>query len=131
MRVAVNIEFTDEELRKYAEDVGRRWVVNTIHSVIQHLPALKVPPGFIEGIMQAASTVAPEAKKEPPPPDPYEMRLPDKCTRIEASPVFDDGWMCHKCGVTNNDHRVACRQCMHERCDMVMTPPPNPSGPEA
>jgi hypothetical protein len=150
MQVAINVEFTDEELRKYAEDVGRRWV----HVLLSHLkdPDLSrfAQQAFAMGMNIAA---AQEHKKRgaapsPPPfgfhqaPFPFDFDFPgsvpryppppsgaikdpppsilEKCFRIEKSAQYEEGWCCHKCGYANVEQRAVCRNCAHERCDDVV-----------
>jgi hypothetical protein len=49
-----------------------------------------------------------------------------QCLRIEEGPYIEEGWCCHLCGIYNGVRRAACRKCKHERCDIVVTPPPSP-----
>ena len=36
-RASINVEVEDGDLRKFLEDVARRWTLNTIHDVLKHL----------------------------------------------------------------------------------------------
>ncbi len=36
-RASINVEFEDGELRKFGEDMLRRWTLNTIHDLLKHL----------------------------------------------------------------------------------------------
>lgn len=51
------------------------------------------------------------------------------CFRIEANQQIEEGWCCHVCAGYNGVHRAVCRNCGHERCDVIITPPPGPSVP--
>lgn len=152
MKTAINVEFTDDELIKYASDVGRRWGLNFIHDVIGHLGALKIDPKFVEGLMQAIKMSfeqrpkngsGPQQRQEPQtsqvphadpfargaPPDPHDGMPMSKCLHIESSSVHEEGWACHLCGTYNIVQRPICRACQHERCDVIAPPPPGPRGP--
>lgn len=136
MRVAVNLEFTDDELRKFAEDVGRRWTLGFIHESLRHINELKLDPSLSKSLQQACAMglAAAMNRTEPPPdvgpiaadatfePDPP----PTKCVAIYADgrSEFDDGWICHRCRAYNGLRRDVCRTCSHDRCDVIVTPPP-------
>jgi len=134
MRVSVNVEFTEDELRKYAEDVGRRWVVNAIHEVITHLPALKLDPSialvlgqqFVSAFGQKSSSQRPRPQTDPGPTATGFSDAPhiERCKRLGESVSEDGGWICCRCGQYNGAHRVACRNCQHDVCDIIVTPPP-------
>jgi hypothetical protein len=131
MRVSVNVEFTEDELRKYAEDVGRRWVVNAIHEVITHLPALKLDPSVALALGQqfvSAFAQKPSPQQSHPQTDPGHGASGDphieRCKRLGESVSEDGGWICCHCGQYNGAHRVACRNCQHDVCDIIVTPPP-------
>jgi len=135
MKATINVEFTDDELRKYAEDVARRIGLNVIHDVIGHLGAVKhVAPGTFEAVEQAlVSAIATGTKTgQPGPmpsasePAPFEPPALDRCLRIEANQNSDESWICCKCDALNGVHRAACRLCGHGRCDVVVPPPPSP-----
>lgn len=36
-RASINVEFEDGDLRKFAEDMLRRWTLNTIHDLLKHI----------------------------------------------------------------------------------------------
>lgn len=134
MRFAVNIEFTDEELRRYGEDVSRRVVLNGIHDVVRHLGAMKINPDLTAQIAQAVATsiFASKAPRRPaPPPNPPETPSPpppslEKCSRVEGHQYMEEGWVCHCCSTYNVALRSACRTCGHERCDVIVPPAPSP-----
>ena len=147
MKATINLEFTDEELRKYAVDVGRRVSLNFIHDSIAHLAALKIPPippGFGAVISQALASAfngagkeqqtTPEYPKGPVPSSPVDLK---SCLSINSDedPHRDDGWFCCRCSIFNGVQRATCRNCAHDRCDVVVTPPPpaasTPSDPSA
>jgi hypothetical protein len=142
MRVTVNIDFTGEELRTYAEDIGRRWVLTLIHEVMTHLGALKLDPSFLSVFQQAVSmgmdaamkssrVAAPprshvqHAQTGPIPRGPW--RTPPAastaepitcCFPIDDSHYLEKGWGCHVCATYNGLQRPACRNCGHLRCDL-------------
>ena len=125
MKATINVEFTDEELVKYAEDVARRVTLNAIHDVVQHIPALKLNPDLAATLAQvvAAALASAFGKKDAPPETTagqYSSRT--VCERIEASAHLEEGWVCCGCSVYNVGSRPACRNCGHVRCDIV---PPN------
>lgn len=135
MKFAINVEFTDEELRKYAEDVGRRLAVNTIHEVITHLPAIRLDPSVASTMAHAFMDVF--SKKAQPPagpqqksdPGPIATGVPDahflsRCRGLGESVTEDSGWVCCRCGHYNGEVRPSCRSCKHDRCDIIVTPPP-------
>ena len=137
MRVAVNLEFTDEELRKYVADVGRRVVLDAIHEGIVHINALKLDPSvsnMLAHAVQRAFTKEEEPKAPAAEQRPIEAQVvtpdaavpppPDKCVPMPADARMDETWFCHCCGTCNGTQRVACRRCDHERCDVIITPPP-------
>jgi len=115
MDVTVNLKFTDEELRNYASDVGRRWITHAIHAVVVHAPAMKPPAGFMEMILQAL-TPNPAGDAKAPDID-AEYDPPKKCVHVQADANTDEAWMCHECGAFNNENRSICRRCDHVRCD--------------
>lgn len=59
-RASINLEFKDDDLRKFAEDALRRWTLNTIHDLLKHLrdPHLSqlVQQVFHMGVDAAART---------------------------------------------------------------------------
>jgi hypothetical protein len=136
MKTSINVEFTDEELRKYATDVFRRVGLNFIHDTIRHLAGLKINPDVMSTFVSAVATVLtsskqtgdPGPKAETPSPAEHNYSRPDRCSHVKASPFSDEGWWCCKCSTLNNDTRGLCRACGHERCDAV-TPPTNPADP--
>jgi len=133
MRATINVEFTDEELRNYLEDAGRRWAVNTVHQVIKGLSTLKFDPNtmteFARSIAGAFGSKGPQADPGPTAGAPThgfkDVGVPP-CARVEQNVDNDEEWGCHVCGVINGLHRSACRRCGHERCDVVAPPPPPP-----
>lgn len=136
MHASINLEFTEDDLVKFAEDVGRRLTLNAIHEGVRHLNELKMDPKLVGQIALVAaqaflkgSQAEPKVEvafERPAPEEPTASRL-QRCVRIEATQHFDEGWYCHVCMSSNGLHRPACRQCGHERCDVVVTPPP-PNG---
>lgn len=134
MKATINVEFTDDELKKHAADVARRVGLNFIRDVIRHLAAMKIPPGFLDGIGQAikvglASGSKPEVDSGPiAGPSPSAPAI-DRCRPIGGTDSSDALWVCCRCGFLNGDPRVACRKCGHDRCDVVVPPPPPPPPP--
>ena len=131
MKAAINLEFTDDELRKYAEDVGRRWAMNFFTEAFKTGKRLKMSPGVLSELGQAlASALSASGAKAvqipPPPPSVAEVeRTLTQCERVEACEHIDEGWICHRCDTYNGVHRPTCRLCSHERCDLVVPPPPS------
>lgn len=65
MKVAINVEFTDEEIVKHAADIGRRIIGDFARDMAQTLG--KLPPGFMTDFIQACSR---SGKINPPSPSP-------------------------------------------------------------
>ena len=134
MKATINLEFTDDELLKYAEDVGRRWAVNFFAEAFKAGKRLKIPPGFLETLASAFTSGVGIGEKGPPDP-PSPPGAPDfsaadnHCLRIESCPSLEEGWLCCFCSTYNTVQRAACRACGHGRCDVVVPPPPNQSDP--
>jgi hypothetical protein len=130
MKVAVNIEFTDDELKKHAEDVGRRWALNTINDVFKAAQRFKFDPNVIAALRDAAANAFGGSKNQNDPGPratagiDAEFEPPTRCAQVHANADFDEGWACHHCGTYNALQRAACRNCAHERCDIVVPPPP-------
>jgi len=109
VKVAINIEFTDEELVKHAEDVGRRVGLNLIRDAIRHLGVLKINPDLAASVAGAVAGVAAKARgaqppasdlpSEPPPPSSTSL---EKCVGMPSTEDMDEG-------------RLRC----HERCDVA------------
>ncbi len=113
MKVSINVEFTDDELVKHAENVGRRIVLSAIHDVIKHLPALKeIPPGVVSGFVQGAMDALHPRKAEEPQ------------GRIDAT-FGDETPLPSRCERIASVQRSLCRNCDHERCDVVIPPAPD------
>ena len=127
MRVAINIEFTDEEIKKHAEDVARRVGVNFIHDAIKHARGFKTPPGFLESLVQAVAG----ARGEKPSGSTSVPESPlNKCAHTEQTRTHDEFWLCCQCGTDNIPFRPTCRHCGHERCDDVGPHAPHPPSEE-
>lgn len=73
MRFAINIELTDDELKKYAADVLRRVAVDLIEdmsgTLARHPQAVAVGAQMISDAF-ASKVKKDPAPKEPPPPSP-------------------------------------------------------------
>jgi len=124
MRATINVEFTDEELKKYAADVARRVGLNFIHDVMQHARGFKIPPGFLEMLVQAFSDGVKRGEKFPDDSKPASPFTPsERCARVESAPSCPEGWACCACSVYNVLDQVTCRNCGHLRCDVP--PPPD------
>ncbi len=131
MRVAINLEFTDEELRKYVSDVGRRVALDAIRDGVKLLGALKIDPSLSSMLAEAAAHAF--LKPEPQPKIDAEFTEPPQtrqasngpCVRMDANDHLDEGWLCHVCATYNGMQRMGCRNCAHERCDIIVTPPPS------
>jgi hypothetical protein len=143
VKVTINAEFTDDELKKHAADVGRRWIVKIFEEALKTGKRLKIPPGALEGIGEALASalgakpgpgpVPPpgfvaipvdQVPFSPPSPGPDFAAADDRCMRMAAGLELDEGWVCCHCDIHNGLHRPACRRCGHGRCDIVIPPPP-------
>ena len=159
-RASINLEFEDGELRKFVEDAGRRWTLNTIHDLLKHLRDPNVAPlimQFFQTAVAAGSEVGRRRssqyeedsghgfEREGPPPQqrpfpgtgmaeeilrgsPGAQRGPKRCMPVEANRYQEEGWRCCECSTYNGEQRSACRQCKHECCDDVVSPPPGDPG---
>jgi len=132
MRANINIEFTDEDLIKHARNLGRKLILDFIHAGIVHLK----DPTLAATAVQAFSAALQSAIGKPSPiPGPVPMSVAepvarpklDKCMRLDEVAFADEAWVCCKCNTTNGVHRSVCRGCDHERCDVVVPPPPTGS----
>lgn len=166
-RASINLEFKNDELRKFVEDAARRWTLNTIHDLLKHLrdpemvqlirEALSrgMAIGTRVGSRKGPSPYEEDMRGGPPPhqrpdgdgwvqgrspsqgPGMVEEILrgspgapgPKRCMPVEANLYQEEGWGCHKCSTYNGEQRSACRQCAHERCDVVQRPPDDPGVP--
>ena len=131
MRVQVNIEFTPEELVKHASDLGRRWLHGLLAEGASH-----VGPNGVSSIFEALSSAIRAASPPPSVDKPIEYVPIDrdhqpspKCLRVETEDGHESGWACHLCVNFNDDTCDQCKRCGHERCDIVITPPPSPNAP--
>lgn len=131
MKASINVEFTDEDLRKYAEDVGRRWLAVGVREIMR----MKVPPDLAVQIAQQVMAAVMQGAGRPPGAPGMEagggVGVSDeppnatKCERVGSDdPHLEEGWICHRCRGYNGMQREACRNCAHERCDIIVTPPP-------
>lgn len=66
MKVAINIEFTTEELLKHGQDLGRRIVLTGIHDLIRHI---NIDPATAATLMTAAANFASSSRQPPMQPD--------------------------------------------------------------
>lgn len=156
MKTAINIEFTSEELEKYAQNVARRVITVYFKEAGKFLDKSLTPEvgamiaqalGTIVGAVASknaskramseepmpfdASFEAEEKERETPadggPKTPHMEAPGKKCVRCEpedTATMFDEGWFCCKCSVYNGIDKQLCRNCNHERCDVIKTPPP-------
>jgi len=53
----------------------------------------------------------------------------EKCFPIEGTRLTEPGYACCRCATFNGVQRTRCRHCGHPRCDVVVTPPPQPPDP--
>lgn len=128
MKASINIEFTDEELVKHAADVGRRVGADFLQDVVKTLGRLKLSPSVGAALQQAISTIGSKPSTATPSPQ-AAPRTMDRCERVGSmAGLLDEGWTCCRCGTYNGLHRPACRDCGHDRCDIVIPPPP-PAAP--
>jgi hypothetical protein len=71
MKFSVNVEFTDDELLKHAEDIGRRMTLNLVHQIMGHVRGFKIDPGVVDAVSQAIAAgmgvKVPEPEPEPEP----------------------------------------------------------------
>lgn len=134
MKASINVEFTDDELRKYAEDVGRRWILRFMHEATRHMK--EVPPEVLRVVGQTFASAVAEAKPQTGPIPSAEQTDAEfntanrRCMRVPVSLLYwEEGWLCHECSTYNGLLHMACRTCLHVRCDVVIPPPPHPSSP--
>lgn len=129
MRASVNVEFTDDELVRFAEDVGRRLLFGALRGVRLDPSAVRrlleaLSHGVSVGVsMRDSSPYPPPAPDDgdsfyrtAPPGGPRPTSRPGVCAPVDANTYQEEGWMCHVCGTYNIKHREVCRQCDHERC---------------
>jgi len=126
MKATINVEFTDDELRKYAEDVARRVGVNFIRDTVKTLSRAKISPNLGSVLEQALTGALGSKPQTDPGPTAGASPSLDRCLRIEANQNSDESWICCECDALNGVHRAACRLCGHGRCDIVIPPPPSP-----
>lgn len=50
----------------------------------------------------------------------------DKCLPIDVSRHMEASFVCCKCATVNAEERAKCRHCGHDRCGVIITPPPQP-----
>lgn len=138
MRVNFNVEFTDEELRKYAADTARRVIATTLNDTVSAINKLKLGPqhsqvlasalGAVAGAIMEKSDKASSKTSRAPDIGPFAFAGPgNECTRVESAPDnlgLDEGWACCRCSVYNGIQRSTCRNCKHARCDVRVPPPP-------
>lgn len=120
MHISLNLEFTDEEAKKYVEDIGRRWTLNFIHDVMSHIGGIKLDPALSSLLAQVARGAADAfgvSPVEQPRSRAYASTEEGRCSRMEASQFSEEGWLCHLCSHFNAGHRAVCRNCTHLRCD--------------
>jgi hypothetical protein len=99
-----------------------------------HLATMKIDPSVLSALGQAINLGVKTAldEKRPPNGQPQHPQHTFKdvgvppCARVAETPFNDEEWGCHVCGAINGIHRPACRLCGHERCDVVVPPPPSP-----
>ena len=99
---------------------------------------MPVPYAFrlpVTVLATAFCTALPFSVRAQTPPAPVgidaEFEPRTKCERIVGDAHIDEGWVCHNCNVYNGVQRDKCRNCNHERCDVVVPPPPPPADPSA
>lgn len=136
MRTAINIEFTDDEIRKLIEDSARRVGLDFIHSLVGHINCMHPDPSLVAGLAQAVSDAigaigkraAPPIQQQPGAARPVVANTMPPCARLEPNALQDEGWYCCRCARFNGLHRAACRICGHDRCDIVVPPAPSEEG---
>ena len=131
MKATINVEFTDDELRKYGEDVARRVGLNFIRDTVKAVQKVKFSPGLgtvLEQVLSGAISSKLPADPGPtasPPDVPHASNEKfERCQRVEESPYNEESWICCECVAMNWASRNACRICGHKRCDVVVPPPP-------
>jgi ribosomal protein L40E len=128
VKATINVEFTDDELRKYGEDVARRVGLNFIRDTVKAFSKVKVSPGLggmLEQVLASALGSKPQADPGPTAEAPSSVPI-ERCVHIEATLHNEESWMCCRCSAMNGVHRTMCRSCTHERCDDVVPPSPSP-----
>jgi ribosomal protein L40E len=129
MRVAINVEFSEQELERFVERWTNKLIVDALSQV-----ARGVSPSVIgavqNAVMQAViGQTAPSRGKAstpaeaPPVCDDCEQELRTHCVPIEA-PNVAPGWVCHQCRTYNGLQRMQCKSCGHKRCGPAFTLPP-------
>ena len=150
MKANVQIEFTDEEVERYiAKLVFKGFTsleaslgsvfndpqaVSVLQTVFGQLTRTQVPQpqGGWYPPPWARSTAAPAGVGASVTRMPNTNSVVDKCFAIEETRHMEAGWGCCRCATYNGVSRAACRYCGHERCGVIVTPPPSPqpNGPQ-
>jgi hypothetical protein len=119
VKATINIEFTDDELRKYGADVGRRVGLDLLKDLFKSGRRLGKNPGVTAAIRDALTNILSPSDAE------YVQHAPrTECEPIEG-PGLEPGWVCCSCSVYNSLQCVQCKQCAHARCVMRGTHGPS------
>jgi hypothetical protein len=124
MKATINLEFTDEELTRFAERWANKLVINALNSAIGDLGDLAKQAGPLIPIIMSAVTnaVAGRAGAQPAPRDDEpicddcEEQLKTECVAIKNKSGSKLGWVCHQCRWQNGMHAAQCSGCSHKRC---------------
>lgn len=134
MKTSINIEFTDDEILKFAENGVRRLVVNVVRDFVADA---RINPDMVMMVLQAVGAHVNRKERQASPEHAEETVDPEvipsgrehdvdglsRCASVGASLHLEEGWICHVCGAYNVVARKACRGCQHERCDPAPEPP--------
>lgn len=134
MRFNLSVDFTEQEL-----------IYTGLKAIIKSLSGVD-PQNILAGIQQGMQLVQQQSGARPPqkngnggpigwaPPMPMpavaDIRsasaVLDKCLPIGVSRHMEASFVCCKCATVNAEERAKCRHCGHDRCGVIITPPPQP-----
>jgi hypothetical protein len=139
MRFNVSVDFTEEEI-----------AYPGMKAIIKSLSGMD-PQNILAGIQQGMQIVQQQSGVRPPQngrtagpyPGPFGIPLGpqpmpavadirpasavlDKCLPIDVSRHMEASFVCCKCATVNAEERAKCRHCGHDRCGVIITPPPSP-----
>lgn len=130
--VSVNMDFTTEDLTKFCEDQGRRFIVNGLSSLF-HFANCHFDPEVVKTIVGVAQSAFQNGLRrqgigdQPSHPQAGGCTGGPVCFTLEETPLHDASWVCHECGTHNGQHRGQCRKCGHDRCGTGGAPGASPA----
>lgn len=156
MKVNVHIEADDADIRRLATELLAKGVLTTIRGIGETFG----DPEFVQGLqgvfgqmfkqgIQIGQTASagprgpfPHAHHgQPQEPNPIgvgdvgpvaaPVGAAQKCFRIPANEVSDEGIGCCRCGIHNAVQRATCRHCGHVICLAIVIVPDVPDAPES